>query len=178
MPADLSLLIPSFKAKVETLLTNCQTKGVVMRPYDGLRSPFSQAKLWRQSRSSEQIQAQLIDFRNKGANFLAHCLESVGPQQGDPVTNALPGLSWHQWGEAVDCFWLVNNKAEWSSRRLVNGINGYKVYAEEAIKVGLDAGGLWNSLKDWPHVQLQPASSPLKVMSLRDIDRIMEERFG
>lgn len=149
-----------------------------MRPYDGLRDPFSQAKLWRQSRSGEQIQLQILKFRNQGAEFLAHCLSSVGPQQGDPVTNALPGLSWHQWGEAVDCFWLVDGKAEWRTKRLVNGQNGYHVYAEEASRIGVQAGGLWNSLKDWPHVQLQKFSSPLHAFSIMEIDQVMRERFS
>ena len=64
----------------------------------------------------------------------------VGPQKGDPVTNAIPGLSWHQWGEAVDCFWVVNNKAVWDLETVVNGLNRFMVYANEAKKLGLDAG--------------------------------------
>lgn len=178
MPADLTLLVPEFRTRTELLLANCASRGVVMRPYFGLRDPFTQAKLWRQSRSIEEIRAKILDFRAKNAFFLADCLESVGPQQGERVTNAPPGLSWHQWGEAVDCFWLVDDKAEWSDRRLVNGMNGYRVYAEKALRIGVEAGGLWSRLKDWPHVQLGAASSPLKIISLKEIDRIMQERFG
>lgn len=96
-----------------------------MRPNAGLRDPFEQAKLWRQSRSIEEILAAIDELRSVGAPFLAHCLESVGPQHGDPVTNAPPGYSWHQWGEAVDCFWLLGGKAEWSSTKKVGGLNAY-----------------------------------------------------
>jgi hypothetical protein len=85
-----------------------------MRPYDTLRSPFEQAKLWRQSRSTQQINAQIAEFTNAGADFLAHCLKSVGPQSGKPVTYAPPGLSWRQWGKSMDAFWLVNGDAVWS----------------------------------------------------------------
>jgi peptidoglycan LD-endopeptidase CwlK len=178
MPADLTLLVPAFKTQVETLLVNCKNKGIEMRPYDTVRSPFEQAKLWRQSRATEEIQKKIAELRSNNALFLAHCLESVGPQKGDPVTNAIPGLSWHQWGEAVDCFWVVNNKAVWDLTTVVNGLNGYMVYANEAKNLGLDAGLFWSKLKDAPHIQLRKASNPTKVFTLQEIDQTMQQRFG
>jgi hypothetical protein len=175
---DLNALVPEFRLRVVALLDRCAARGTPMRPYFTLRSPFEQARLWRQSRSREQIEAKIAELRSESAPFLADCIERVGPQHGDPVTNAVPGLSWHQWGEAVDCFWLVDGDAEWSPRKEINGLNGYQVYAEEAQAAGLTAGGLWPSFKDWPHVQLRSADSPRKVMSLIAIDRAMMERFG
>ena len=124
MPADLNQLVPEFTSKVQELLQRCQQQNIIMRPYFTIRDPFTQGKLWRQSRSTEQIRQKISDLKSKGADFLAFCIESVGPQSGDPVTNAIPGLSWHQWGEAVDCFWLVDNEVEWSTRRLIDGQNG------------------------------------------------------
>jgi hypothetical protein len=90
----------------------------------------------------------------------------------------VPGLSWHQWGEAFDSFWVVDNDSEWSTERKINGLNGYHVYAEEAKKMGLTAGGLWTNFKDWPHIQLTSDPSPDKHKSLEEIDQIMKERFG
>ena len=90
------------KTKVETLLQRCAARGFELRPNAALRDPFEQARLWRRSRSIEKITAKLHEFEAAGAPFLAHCLDSVGPQHGDPVTNAPPGYSWHQWGEAVN----------------------------------------------------------------------------
>ena len=119
MAADLSALVAQFHEQVDQLLNSCRARGIEMRPYSTLRTPFDQARLWRQSRSIEEIRDKIADLRASGASFLAHCLESVGPQHGEPVTNAIPGFSWHQWGEAVDCFWLVNGKAEWSQRRSI-----------------------------------------------------------
>ncbi|UFH57480.1 M15 family metallopeptidase [Spirosoma sp. KNUC1025] len=149
-----------------------------MRPNEGLRSPFVQAKYWRQSRATEEIRKAIKELTNKGATFLAHCLDSVGPQHGDPVTNALPGLSWHQWGESLDCFWVVNGKAVWDLEKKVNGQNGFRVYAEEAKKLGLNAGLFWTSFQDAPHVQLRKANSPSKVHTIAEIDQAMRERFG
>jgi len=149
-----------------------------MRPSAGLRDPFDQARLWRQSRSIEEINAKVQEFRAAGADFLAHCIESVGPQHGDPVTNAPPGYSWHQWGEAVDCFWLLDGKAEWSTAKKVGGENAYRAYAAEAEELGLVAGGHWATLKDWPHVQLRPDASPAKALLVSQVNAEMEKRFG
>lgn len=93
------------------------------------------------------------------------------------MTNALPGASWHQWSEAVDCFWLIDGKASWSTRISVGGVNGYRVYAEEASALGLDAGGHWTRLRDWPHAQLRRESSPLGTMTWAEVDLQMRARF-
>jgi peptidoglycan L-alanyl-D-glutamate endopeptidase CwlK len=178
MAVDLSLLVQEFRGSVESLIANCERRGIEMRPNAGVRTPFDQARLWRQSRTTEEIMDKIDDFRTAGADFLAFCLESVGPQHGDPVTNAPPGFSWHQWGEALDCFWVVDGRAEWSTVKKVNGLNGYHVYAEEAEELELTAGGHWTTFKDWPHVQMRAASSPGKIMSVNQIDEAMRARFG
>lgn len=178
MPVDFNKLSPEFRAKISQLLDHCKNDGIEMYPNEGLRDPFKQARYWRQSRPTNEINAKINELNSHGATFLAHCIESVGPQHGPHVTNAIPGLSWHQWGEALDCFWLVNGNAEWSITRLVNGKNGFHVYANLAPGVALTAGGLWSNFKDWPHVQLNEASSPLGKYTLQQIDEAMRNKFG
>ena len=178
MAANLALLIPDFGQQVNLLLQNCLNRKIEMRPNEGLRDPFVQAKYWRQSRTTEVIQNKIAELKNTGANFLAHCIENVGPQHGAPVTNAIPGLSWHQWGEALDCFWVVKGKAVWDLTTVVNGQNGFMVYADEAKKIGLDAGLFWKSLQDSPHVQLRKVSDPGKIFTIEEIDQSMQEKFG
>jgi len=178
MAVDLHSLVPEFQGKVQDLIAACAARQVVMRPYNAVRTPAEQAVLWRQSRSKEEIDQGIQKLRLAGAPFLADCIEQAGPQHGDPVTNAMPGLSWHQWAEAVDCVWVVGDKAEWSTAKKVDGVNGYRVYAEEAVRLGLTAGGNWTSFKDWPHVQLRAQASPDKGMSLAEIDAEMRRRFG
>jgi len=177
MSRNLNDLAPDFKPKVEELLQRTEDAGYTMRPYFTLRTPFKQAELWRQSRPLEAINSKISEFENAGADFLAHCLESVGPQNGDHVTNAPPGYSWHQWGEGLDCFWLVNGDAEWSTRKKINGNNGYRVYADMAVSIGLAAGGFWHSFKDWPHVQLRKESGPKSVFSMNQINEEMRNLF-
>ena len=170
-------LVAELRPKARLLIENCSRRGIEMRIYETLRSPFDQGKIWRQSRTRNEVQSKIREFRNNGADFLAFCIESVGPQTGRHVTDAPPGLSWHQWGESFDAYWLVDGRAEWSTTRRINGLNGYRVYAEEGQDLDLTAGGLWARLKDWPHIQLRSASSPARVYDITEIDRIMRERF-
>lgn len=174
----LSDLVAALRAPATTLIERCAARGVEVRVSATLRDPFEQARLWRQSRAIEEIRAKIRELTSAGAPFLAHCLQSVGPQSGRDVTGAPPGFSWHQWGEAMDVFWVVEGRAEWSTTRKIDGVNGYQLYAAEAGRLGLDAGGLWRSRKDWPHVQLRAASSPAKVFSVAEIDRAMAKKFG
>jgi hypothetical protein len=178
MDADLGALCPDFRLKVEELLRACKGLGIIMRPFCTVRDPFEQARLWRQSRTGEEISLKIKHLEKSGAGFLAHCLDSVGPQHGRLATNALPGLSWHQWGEAMDCFWVVDGMAVWSVQKKIGGLNGYYVYADEARKMGLTAGGNWKRFKDRPHVQLSQHASPLRIMDLSEVNSVMEKRFG
>lgn len=178
MSRDMGLLVPEFREKVEELLQKCENRGVSMRVYFTVRTPHKQAKLWRQSRSTWEINSKIDFLRSKGAYFLADVLDSVGPQHGRHVTNALPGQSWHQFGEAVDAFWLVDGAANWSTKQKINGVNGYRIWGEEAMKMGLMSGGYFRSIKDWPHVQLRKAGSPTSVYGWDDIDAKMKEQFG
>lgn len=178
MPIPLTGLDPQFQTMLLATLADCNTAGVEMIPYNGLRSPFDQGKIWRQSRSVAEVAAKIADLQAKGAPFLANCVDSVGPQHGAHVTNAVPGLSWHQWGESMDCYWFRNGKAEWDVD--IGGVkNGYRIYANIASQNGLFAGGHWQSFKDWPHVQRRKAGSPRDAgLSLPEIDSVMRQRFG
>jgi peptidoglycan LD-endopeptidase CwlK len=171
-------ILSEFKEKVLKVISICREQGIEMRPFCVVRDPFAQARLWRQSRTIEEISLKITDLKNKSSDFLAYCLDSVGPQHGKYATNALPGLSWHQWGEAVDCMWVVDGKAEWSVQKKVGGLNGYRYYTEIAAGLGLTAGGTWKKFRDWPHVQLRIESSPAKCMSIIRIDAEMKNRFG
>jgi peptidoglycan L-alanyl-D-glutamate endopeptidase CwlK len=143
----LAQLDPEFAAVVRQVLADCQTRGITMRPNSAARSPWEQAKLWRQSRATEQIQVARHQMENEGAPWLANVLAEVGPQHGDHVTNALPGKSAHQYRLAVDCFWLLNGEAEWEDT------TGYRIYATVAQGLGLSAGMFWTSFVDPPHLQ-------------------------
>lgn len=142
---NLTGLTPDFAMRVGTLLAKLKAQGVEMRPYSTLRTPFEQASLWRQGRTSEQIGAMTARLRATGAPRIAACIEAVGPQHGRKVTNAVPGYSWHQHGEAVDCFRVRNGEADWDPV-------AYKDYARVAREMDLKPGA---DFSDFPHVQLR-----------------------
>ncbi|WP_024279069.1 glycoside hydrolase family 75 protein [Xanthobacter sp. 126] len=179
MSTKINDLVEPFREPVAQLLANCEARGIRMVPTETLRTPWQQAIYWRQSRSIVEIRAAVAQLRAEGAPFLAEVIEAVGPRNGDEVTRALPGNSWHQWGEAIDCFWEVDGKAEWSTVKKVNGLNGYSVYADEAAKLGLDAGLKWSSFKDAPHVQMRSVANPKSSgLTWAQIDATMRERFA
>lgn len=170
MSRDLSLLQPSFRVKVEEVLADCRDlHGLEMWPFFTARSPVDQARLWRQSRSSEVIKNAIAMLERNKAPFLANCLASVGPQSGRWATNALPGQSWHQYGLAVDCFALVDGEAVWNS----NGL--YRTYADVARSHGLTAGFYFGT-SDGVHIQEPRTSAP--DMTWAEIDAEMQRIWG
>jgi peptidoglycan L-alanyl-D-glutamate endopeptidase CwlK len=165
----LDALTPPFRDKVEQLLEMLADKGVRMKPYCTIRDPFEQARLWRQSRSGQQIKTMCARLRATGAPRIAECIESVGPQSGKPVTNAAPGYSWHQHGEAVDCFLIdADGGADWDANA-----RGYVEYARTATALGLRAG---RDFRDPPHVQYRH-HEPHHDNSPQRIELMLAERF-
>lgn len=171
-------LTAAFGDRVSQLLKNCRERGVEMRPFEFLRHPLVQGKYWKQSRPAAEIAARITDLRDQGAHFLAQCLEKSTAGTGPAITNALPGYSWHQWGEAIDCCWMMEGVVIWDTDKKVNGVNGYQVYAEEAIKLELYPGLYWDNFKDGVHVQFRKEMSPAGIYSIREINDIMEATFG
>lgn len=171
-------LDPLFREKVEETIEITLDAGFVPVIFFTLRTPFTQAKLYRATRGTAQIQAKASKLLKAGAPFLAHVLESVGPQYPPPgtrgnLTNALPGYSWHNWGLACDCFIKdANGKAIWKAKH-----PGYKVYAEAAKSIGLTSGYYWKDPVDSPHIQM-PNYGVRKEYSTAEIDSRMEKLFG
>ena len=171
MSRDVELLEPDFKTTALAVLNKCKKQGHVLRPFFTVRHPAIQCKLWRQSRSTSEIKQACVILKQEGAEYLSELLESVGPQHGRWATSALPGQSWHQWGEAIDCF-VVNGygKAVWSSRH-----EGYKCYGETAKELGLNAGYFWQR-QDAVHLQKRK-DTVRSLYTWRQIDEEMQRRF-
>lgn len=148
-------LNPSCIVSFTNLITACASKGCEVVPYFGLRTLEEQACLWRQSRSTSVIQLQIQKLRDANCNFLADVIVNVGPQKTAPwATNAIPGLSWHNWGLAVDFYVKHKNigPADWNAA-------SYEILGQEAKKMGLRWGGDF-SKPDPGHVQINPKELP------------------
>ena len=180
MPANIDLLDSDFKIKYEQLQSNCEIEGWTIVPYFTLRTPFTQAKLWRQSRSTSEINRAISYLIAKDALWLSDVLKNVGSQYGRWVTNALPGQSWHQFGKAVDSYVLYEGRAIWNPKNKTTGApeigyQGYKVMAEKAQSLRLTSGIGWN---DAVHVQSNSHSSVTRTLSWSEIDKEMQDKFG
>lgn len=142
-----------------------------MRPTSGFRDADSQAKLWRQSRSTAEIKAKIKELRSDGADYLADVIERVGVCNGPAVTTAIPGFSWHNYGLALDCGWFVNGvyQSDWAHGK------GYQAYAEEAIELKLYPGLYFPSFQDGVHVQASYKTVPT-TYTLEEINEKMKER--
>lgn len=181
MARDIGLLEPDFQQDVRKLLKLCEDDGYVMKPFYTIRGVYEQAKLYRQSRPYRDIEGAHHYLKDNGADFLATVLLEVGPQSGRWATNALPGFSWHQHAEAIDCYWLLDGKAEWSTTKKHKGKNGYEVYANRAKELGLESGHFWQN-KDSVHVQKTKGSISRMIksgeMTYQELDQKMESMFA
>ena len=152
MAANLSNLVPVFHEKVVAALADLKSQGLMFVPYFTLRDPVTQARLWRQSRPRTAIDQQMADLRTQNCNFIADCLEKAGPSDGPWATNALPGLSWHQYGEAVDCFLCgASGTPVWESP-------SYGRFGQLGDKHGMWWGGHFGDNDHWQNRKFQPDS--------------------
>jgi peptidoglycan LD-endopeptidase CwlK len=180
---DVALLEDSFRIPYAEAVRILSERGIDMRPYCTIRTPWEQAIAWRQSRSTARIVDRIRMLRDLGAPWLADVLESVGPHNGPPITGALPGESWHQWGLAADWYWHYEGDAIWDADdfRMVEGrrVNGYREAFNVLLELGLTtisyraSGG--RIITDWPHAQGPKEGGPQNTWP--DIDQVMRKRF-
>jgi len=167
----------TFRPKARELIHNTRTAGFEVVPYFTLRTPAEQAKLWRMTRGRVEIGNKLQTLYDAGALYIANVIEAVGMQfPGDGitghVTNAVPGESWHNWGEAMDVYLKVDGGIEWGEHE---GYNAYGTAAEEA---GLTWGGMWDVPNDPGHVQAPPMSPTDYMGDLREVSAALERKYG
>lgn len=132
---DLSLLYPPLVYKVKALLKACADRGHDYYVISGTRTWKEQDALYAQGRT----------------------------KPGQIVTKAQGGQSNHNYGIAVDgCFDKDQSRAGLQAGW---DLDSYKVWAEEARKLGLDAGFYWK-FQDAPHVQLNLTQHNLSIKDL------------
>jgi len=171
MSKNLQDLQPDFKNKVISVLKRCANDKITMIPYCTFRTLEEQARLWRQSRTTSEIDKKTKFLRENNCKYLAHIIDKVGPQNGRWATNAIPGLSWHNWGYAVDCYAEIEGIACWDANN-----NAYNVYAKHARSVGLEAGHLWKH-KDSVHIQMNDKSIT-DMYTLKEVNDYFENMQG
>lgn len=149
---DPSKIYPPLLKKLEQLQKNCQARGVDYWMISGFRSMEEQTEIYALGRTKKNHDA------------------SPSKPMGSIVSKAKPGQSMHNYGLATD-FALDGDKTraglqpDWDADK-------YQILAEEAKKLGLEAGWYWTKFKDSPHIELRLITNGL---ALKDIQQKYKE---
>ena len=180
MAAELSLLTPDFRKQLIKSLTKAKEQKLTIEVLSTVVSPMEQAALWKQGRSRVDAELKTLALENAKAPYLADCMRRSSPQGTNLVTDILPGMSWHQWGEAASIVWVDGtNKLNWSASFMRGGFNGYHAFANILNEFSIVCGGEFdNSDEAWREVQLRHERYPSDVFDIVQIDAEMKKRFG
>ena len=160
-----------FRIKTMEVIRLCADQDVTILPYCGLRTCAEQAKLFRRSRGSKEVEQKAQSFRDRSLNELAQVLLDVGPQpSGAMLTKSGPGESWHQYGLALDCVPMLAGKALWEA-----DAKEWDVYGAAAAQMGLVWARNWKSFPEAPHIQLPPTTNPFSTFSTADAIKQLKE---
>jgi hypothetical protein len=140
---DFTKLDPEFVPPLKQLIANMEALGHEVNPYYGIRTLEEEARIWRRSRSTAQVEFLIKELNANGAPYAASVLEGVGPQPAGPWGTNTFIYSYHLIGKACD-FFIDGDEA---------GGPVYDILAEEALKVGLTPGRYFKT-SDSGHVQL------------------------
>jgi peptidoglycan L-alanyl-D-glutamate endopeptidase CwlK len=132
------LLHPILLAKVIQLLEACAKVGVLYHATHGTRTWKQQQALYDQGRT----------------------------KPGKIVTNAKPGMSMHNYGLAVDLVFDTQPHRRglfpnWDKKN-------YDLLAKKALALDLEAGHLWTSFQDSPHIQAPIRNFNLTIRDIRN----------
>lgn len=140
---DLDLIYPPFLERFLGVLAECRARGVVYVATQGYRTPEEQMALWRKGRNESGVVVRHSQVVTK-TRFGAHCA-----------------------GVAVDCV----RDLDLAKAGVQPGwrLEHYDALAEEAERVGLEAGRRWKGFPDGPHVQLPLRDRRISLKTLEDI---------
>jgi peptidoglycan LD-endopeptidase CwlK len=161
-------LVPEVQEMAKEHILRCADAGIELLIYCTLRDAHEQSRLYRQSRTKEQVQKKMDQLTAQGFPVLARILKDVGPQKSGPkVTNAGPGESFHQYNSAYDCVPVLQGKPIWGT-----GGEGAAIWdkvGKLGKKCGLEWAGDWTSFREFPHFQFTDG---------KEVSDLMQERFG
>lgn len=128
---------PSLKEYTIELIKRCYEEGIYVQISSGFRSNEDQAYIYGQGRPN-----YIWNGKKYGS-------------KGSVVSNAMPGMSIHNYGLAIDYFLVSDdgNKSLW----MVN--DKWRRVAAIAKSMGFEWGGDWKSFRDYPHLQYNKSLS-------------------
>ncbi len=154
MPYKLSGVQPEFLVKIHNLHLECESNGLKILTYCGVRTVNEQNKIYRQSRSTNFILTKASNLEITLGYRFGEALLRIGPQKNGPrVTNAAGGQSWHNYGYAADSVPIVNGKLIWDTKHPRN-MELWQLFGKCVREVGLYWAGDWEGdLVEYAHCQ-------------------------
>lgn len=147
---DLTLLFPPFADLYLELLDRCAARGHVYYALSGFRSEAEQEVLYAKGRVRD------------GADWIVHNAPAI-------VTNAAPGTSDHQYGVGADS--CLDKDADRAGLQPGWAMSDYRVLAEEARGLGLNALYWSQIFPEGPHVGLDLGKYGITTRQLLQIHR-------
>jgi len=92
----------SFAEKFMNVRVECMKQSIITQPVLGFINVFLHAEIWKQSKQDQAVDEAIAKLQNEGCNFLSSILMCASSVHSKHKTNRLPGMSWHNWGRAVD----------------------------------------------------------------------------
>jgi peptidoglycan L-alanyl-D-glutamate endopeptidase CwlK len=119
-------LSPQTQKKADELVSLCAGTGIDLLIISTYRDLEAQAALYAQGRTTK----------------------------GRIVTNARPGMSYHNWRVAFDAIAIINGKALWRVRNDDRTLTTqWRAVVDLAKGIGLETGADWSSITDDDHFQ-------------------------
>lgn len=146
---DPSTIYPPLLKKLELLAEACKKRSMDYWATSGFRSWEEQNKLYALGRTVKNHDA------------------TTAKPMGGKVTNAKGGQSYHNFGLAAD--FALDKDTDRAGLQPDWNFQSYKVLAEEAEKLGLEAGFFWKNFPDAPHVQVPLSKFGLSLAALQTI---------
>lgn len=174
MSRRLDYLFPDFEERVREALSQAEQSGIDVLVYCTLRTIHEQAKLWRQSRTRAQIEDKIAKLQERGLDFLANAIITVGPQYGATgkhVTYAGPGESFHNYGLAFDGVVLVGGKPDWNMEHPAK----WETWGTILEANGITWAGRWVRFREFVHGQDGEGQNPLKRYTPDQISRMLDD---
>jgi len=160
-PSSRSLtdLTPAMREKAQAFFDAAKRNGLDLLVTCTFRSLEEQARLYGQGRNLADVAFEIARCPLFGFGKIEQ-MDFAPRIKARRLTNALPGLSWHNYGEAMDCVPMKSSKPVWDCRDEL-----WQVYGDCAHEVGLFWAGDWKRFRflEFPHMQLRAKSNPLKV---------------
>lgn len=169
---DLTHFNKEFLTKFECFASKVHELNLQLAEIQGYIHPKIQAKLWRQGHNDSEIDAMISSLEEKDCFYLAKLIRDTYSHPGLSCTDAIPGCTWHNWGEALTYHILDehNHVLELSHPK-------YLELAKIAKKCGFVHGTTFKENPKVNLIQLSDCQSPTDKWTLKEInDKLMQNR--